>query len=109
MQVGGESGGSHHSARMIIRASQGWYKPLPEGAAAVFIANHGFAPRSFTLDFGLVPGLNTTCSLGCNVTDVWAQGSGPSFVQSFTWTNLASHDSGFIVIRPAAQPLRVDE
>ena len=36
---------------------QAWYKPLPGGAAAIFIANHGAAPVDVNISFSDVPGL----------------------------------------------------
>jgi hypothetical protein len=81
---------------------QGWYKPLPDGAAAVFVVNHGFTPLTYTLNFSLVPGMGAMCALwtaGCNVTDVWAQAPGPSYAHSFTWSDMGSHDSGFLVLQ----------
>lgn len=36
---------------------QAWYKPLPGGAAAIFVANHGAAPVDVNISFSDVPGL----------------------------------------------------
>ena len=34
---------------------QAWYKPLPHGGAAVFVANHGNSPEKITIQFADVP------------------------------------------------------
>ena len=36
---------------------QAWYKPLPGGGAAIFVANHGSSPAAVHIDFDRVPGL----------------------------------------------------
>lgn len=83
---------------------QAWYKPLPGGAAAVFVANHAPAANpSITVDFAAIPGLPCSAS-GCryNVTDVWAQAPLGVVNGSYAVPSLASHDSLFLTLHPAA-------
>eukprot|EP01043_Picozoa_sp_COSAG02_P072944 COSAG02_NODE_13967_length_1326_cov_1.049715_1_plen_253_part_10 len=40
-----------------VPQQQAWYKPLPGGGAAIFVANHGNSPAAVTIAFDKVPGL----------------------------------------------------
>jgi hypothetical protein len=40
-----------------VPTQQAWYKPLPGGGAAIFVANHAQTSAAVTIDFSRVPGL----------------------------------------------------
>lgn len=40
-----------------VPSQQAWYKPLPDGGAAIFVVNHGTASAAVTIDFNDVPSL----------------------------------------------------
>ena len=74
-------------------------KPLPQGSAAVVVANHGFGTVSTSVNLTSVPGL--ACAAGggsCAGRDVHAHADLGRFTGSFPVANLASHDSVFIVV-----------
>lgn len=75
---------------------QAYAKPLPDGAVAVLVVNHGAAAAPALISFAAVPGLACT---DCTVTDVWQQQALGSFSQNFSVPALASHDSLFVVLR----------
>eukprot|EP00038_Savillea_parva_P008836 m.179517 g.179517 ORF g.179517 m.179517 type:complete len:497 (-) comp14778_c0_seq1:22-1512(-) len=80
-----------------VPAWQAWYKPLPGGAAAILVANHGNTSATVTVKFSSVPGLG---SQHYHVTDVWKQEALAGTQTEMTWTDLASHDSAFITVHP---------
>ena len=74
-------------------------KPLPQGAAAVVVANHGFGVVATSVNLTAVPGL--ACAAGggsCSVRDVHAHADLGRFTGFFPVASLASHDSVFIVV-----------
>jgi alpha-galactosidase len=76
---------------------QSFAKPLPGGAAAVVVANHGFDALSTSINLTAVPGL--ACAAGaCSVRDVHAHKDLGAFSGSVPVGPLASHDSAFYVI-----------
>jgi len=44
-------------APTAVASWQAWYKPLPHGGAAIFVANHGAKAAPISIDFADVPGL----------------------------------------------------
>lgn len=89
-----------------VPLSQSWFKPLPGGAVALFIANNDFnIALSINIPLSSIPNVDTIlpCSVGggsCNVFDVWQQAPASSVSGSYTATNLASHDSVYVVLGP---------
>jgi alpha-galactosidase len=74
-------------------------KPLPNGAAAVVVANHGFGVVNTAINMSAVPGL--ACAAGggsCAVRDVHAHADLGRFTGSVPVSALASHDSVFFVL-----------
>ena len=74
-------------------------KPLPQGAAAVVVADHGFGVVATSVNLTAVPGL--ACAAGggsCSVRDVHAHADLGRFTGFFPVASLASHDSVFIVV-----------
>ena len=51
------STGAGKEGATTVPQQQAWYKPLPGGGAAIFVANHGNAPADVNIDFAKVPGL----------------------------------------------------
>jgi alpha-galactosidase len=84
--------------------TQVWWKPLPGGSAAIFMANHDdAAAHDVRLDFAAVPVL--PCAPACEVTDVWQQAETGVHTGAYTAT-LQPHDSAFIVLHSAGAPWR---
>ena len=82
--------------------TQVWWKPLPGGAAALFLANHDdAAPHDVRVDFAAVPAL--PCAPTCAVFDVWAQAEAGVHSGAYA-AALPPHDSAFVVLHDAAQP-----
>jgi len=50
-------GTEQHVYQVSVPTWQAWYKPLPDGGAAIFVANHGNVTANITIDFIDVPGL----------------------------------------------------
>jgi hypothetical protein len=42
------------AGNVVVPGWQAWYKPLGNGSAAVFVANHGDAATNITIDFNEV-------------------------------------------------------
>ena len=106
--------------KVTLPAWQAWYKPLPQGGAAIFVANHDSAPAAVSIDFASVPGLSRgfpaakpakpakparSAKLSAprpyRVVDVWKQEPLPGTHTSHTEPALAARDSVFITVHPA--------
>lgn len=94
------------------------YKPISNDKVAVLLINSEESPINATLNFADVPDLpcgggdhaieqstgklkipeNSTRTAKCFVRDVWKRENLGTFIESFTATNLGSHDSAFLII-----------
>lgn len=100
------------------------YKPIANDKTAVLLINSEDSPINATLNFADVPDLHcaegdlaiekstgkskiteqSTGTAKCFVRDVWKRANLGTFTESFTATNLGSHDSAFLIIStPPAQ------
>jgi len=75
-------------------------KPLGGGRVAVLMLNHGPKAQTLTLRFADVPGLG--CKARCLVRDIWERKDLGTFENTFIGKDVASHDSIFLVLGPAA-------
>jgi len=75
------------------------YKPVNSTATAVLLMNQDSSTNSITVTFSQIPSLPSATSY--NVRDINAHQDLGSFTTSFTSTNLASHDSAFLLIVPS--------
>lgn len=83
--------------------TQVWWKPLPGGAAAIFIANHDdAAAHDVRVEFSQVPS-PLPCAPACEVTDVWTQTETGVHTGAYAAT-LQPHDSAFVVLHSAGAP-----
>jgi hypothetical protein len=88
-----------------VAAWQVWSKPLPGGAAALLLLNHGPAPiANVSVDLSSVTGLD--CGYdnkgACQVRDLWAHAAaGSAQGGSLLFPATGSHDSTFFVLTPA--------
>ena len=93
-----------------LPVTQSWYKPLPNGDAAVFIANHGFDSPSVTVNFSDVPGLLCAATGTCDVFDIWAQAGVGEHTGFYSVLSLESHNSVFLRISaPSSPDIRVSQ
>jgi alpha-galactosidase len=88
-----------------VPISQSWYKPLPGGAVALFIANNDFnIADSITIPFSSLPAGSLPCSTSgngvCDLFNVWEQKQDGQVIGSFTVNGLASHDSSYVIVGP---------
>lgn len=74
------------------------YKPLPGGAAAVLVMNHGFSTIAATsVNLSAVPGL--ACAPGpCAARDLWLHADIGSFTGAIPVSGLASHDVAYFYV-----------
>ena len=83
--------------------TQVWWKPLPGGSVAIFMANHDpAAAHEVRVDFAALPA-PPPCAPACLVTDVWAQAEAGLHTGAYAAT-LQPHDSAFVVLHGAGAP-----
>ena len=81
-----------------LPAEQQMYKPLPGGAAAVLVMNHGEGARSTQVNLTAVPGL--ACAPGpCRVRDIWLGQDLAPATGAVPVSALPSHDVAYFIIR----------
>jgi hypothetical protein len=92
-----------------VPVSQSWFKPLPNGAVALFITNNALdANASVSVPFSAFPAGTLGCAqAACNVYDIWLQAAAGSASGSFGVSALAPHDSAFVILSPPAAMAKV--
>lgn len=82
-----------------VASWQFFYKPVGGGKVAVLMMNHDVMSQKLRLNFADVPGFSSQTS--CHIRDIWAHQDVPAPNGAYYETEVASHDSAFLVLTPA--------